>query len=499
MMPELQSRKMNASEQSFENGDFTWKQVISAINHISFTETNSWSCQQPTNSNNAWNLNISNGSLNNNNNKNNSYFVFACAEYTKRLDAYFRAEIGCYKNKKYRWDANKCHFHLAEIWSLIYDVESGNYNVGTSTCFILDYPVFREVFAASYWDRVVHHLVSGYIQEVAERIHYANGDVSHGNRKGHSIFTATKNIQRRMNEHPNGWIYKFDIQGFFMSINREFALKMFLYFESICRPNGYDDEDRLFILYIIRVLVLSDPTQNCKRNSPIEKWDNIPKAKSLFNNNGCGFPIGNFYSQLLAVLLLAIIDMVLHQEHLVDDYCCIFDTIEEVRECRVLVNNIAGAMGIKIHPRKFYIQPVRHGVPFCGRFIYTNRVYIGNRIVKMFRYKMKIYATKIDVNASNARMLQSCFNSYTGVLCHLSAFNIQKEMMSIILGSEWSKIVYFKTKQNHIICEIRKEFYPNVQSLNVIKEIDNYIKQQFYGSNSSRAQRKLPKARKKKW
>lgn len=482
---------MNASEHSEKKGGDTWQQVISTIRHIEIPQ-NAWGVEQTSNANNAWYVNMSNGSLNNNN-KNNAYMVFPVAEYIEELDIFFSSEAECFKNKRYRFDANGCHYHLAQIWSLIYKVLSGTYKPDVSTCFVLDYPVYREVFAGAYWDRVVHHIVAPYIMDIADRLHADNGDVSHGNRKGHSILTATAQIQQRLREHPNGYVARFDIQGFFMSLERTFVLRMFKYYESVYAPRCYSDRMRAIIRYLIHELVLSDPATNCRRNSPLEMWEHVAPNKSLFGNKGKGLPIGNYYSQILAVMALGILDAVLRTPHLVDDYCIIADTIEELHEQLSIANEVAQAMGLTIHPKKIYTQPVRHGVPFCGRFIYANRIYIGKRIIHAFKYKVVRYI-RGEQSARRAARFMSSFNSYTGMMKHTASFNIQKHIMQMVLDTWLMEYVYFEARQNHIVCLLKDRYKPKNISLQEINEINYIIKRSNYGSNYYRSQRRLPKA-----
>lgn len=484
---------MSASEHSEKKGGDTWQQVISSVRHTRHPQ-NSWGVEQTSNANNAWYVNLSNGSISNNN-KTNAYMAFPVADYIEELDEFFRSEGECFRNKKSRLDANRCHYHLAEIWSLIYKVLSRTYTPDKSVCFVLDYPVYREVFAAQYWDRVAHHIVAPYISAVAEQVHYANGDVSHGNRKNHSILTAVSQIQEAMRQFPNGYVMRFDIQGFFMSLDREFVLEVFAYFEQKYPPHGYTEEQRECIRYLIRILVMSDPAINCVRHSPIWMWDNVAPNKSLFNNTGKGLPIGNYYSQILAVLTLALFDCELCTPHLVDDFCIIAPTKEEMHRKFTIANEIAQAAVLKIHPKKIYVQPVRHGVPFCGRFVYPNRVYMGNRSVTAFKWKVYAYMVYAQNEKDAARFMAS-FNSYTGMMKHTAAFNIQVKAMHRALDSPLREYVYFKTRKGQIVCQLKTKYKKTTISRRGIEEINNKIKYSDYGSNYYWSQKRLPKTTK---
>lgn len=162
------------------------------------------------------------------------------------------------------------------------------------------------MFAAKYRDRVVHHLVAPFILKVTEAVHKHNGNISHGNRPRLSAQTAAEQIQRNMRDYPNGVVATMDVSGFFMNICRDMAYEVFVKFCNKFRPDGYSDSQIQQMLWILYTLIHHDPTSDCVRNSPISMWDLIAAHKSIFNANGKGLPIGNFYSQLIANLVLSV-------------------------------------------------------------------------------------------------------------------------------------------------------------------------------------------------
>lgn len=472
------------------------------MRHVAFATGNMWVVEQSNSANNAWYVN--GASSFNTNNKTNSNQVWPCAEYERLVYKFFEAEYRCFENKKSKWDANRFHYHLALLIPIIQSVLSGTYIPSPNKCFILSYPVWRECFAAYYPDRTVHHFIVPYILEVSEKVHRMNGNLSHGNRPGQSILTATEQLQKQMQEHPNGIVYKFDIQGFFMNIDREFAFKVFLYFEQRFRPEGYSEMERLMIIETLYKLLTFDPTQNCIIKSPEIAWTHIKKEKTLFGKIGIGLPIGNFYVQVIAVLKLALVDMFLQLTHLVDDYVGVEDSedgvwehkIEKVRAKLALAREILNALGLTMHPKKLYIQPVRHGVPFCGRFVFGNRVYISNRTIHAINYRLYRFLEG-PINEDTSLSMLNSFNSYTGQLKFLTEYNTQMYMEKLIGNSDFRKYVYFKHKKNQIICKLKEEYKPLNKSDKAIKYLDKQLKHYRYGRNYHRTHCGLSKASKK--
>jgi len=57
----------------------------------------------------------------------------------------------------------------SKIIELRNDLVNGTYTISPSICFIILDPVQREVFAADFRDRIIHHLIYNYIYELFDR------------------------------------------------------------------------------------------------------------------------------------------------------------------------------------------------------------------------------------------------------------------------------------------------------------------------------------------
>ncbi len=450
---------------------------IASLNDRSVLPTgNSWTCQQ-NNANNAYYVTIPSGTVNNNN-KNNTNAVVPVAASDRLLDLLFEAEGDCWRNKKRRFDAARFHYNLKEVFELEDKLREHVYIPGTSTCFVLNYPRYREVFAAMYRDRVVHHLVAPFILSVSEKVHEYNGNISHGNRCNYSTRTAAEQIQRNMREYPNGVVATMDVSGFFMNIVRNMAYDVFVDFSRRFVPTGYTANEVEELLELLYKLIMHDPANDCIRTSPLSAWFNVAENKTLFNKNGKGLPIGNFYSQLIANLVLAVWGMAVFALSLdckitqfVDDMCIVAANADIIRKVREESERVLSLLKLTLHPTKFYIQPVRHGVCFCGKVIYRNRVYIGNRTVRACKNSIRL-AIK-NYSLENAYKLQCSFNSYIGFMCHYRSYNIQKELMYKVLDSDYKQWLYFDIYKGKIVCKVKNEYKPktiHVRELHELKE-----------------------------
>ena len=88
-----------------------------------------------------------------------------CDLLTDLFTAYFCAR----KNKRNTASQVRFERNLSENLIRLYDdLASGRYQVGRIMCFIIRDPVIREVFAASFRDRIVHHLLYNWLMPIFE-------------------------------------------------------------------------------------------------------------------------------------------------------------------------------------------------------------------------------------------------------------------------------------------------------------------------------------------
>jgi retron-type reverse transcriptase len=91
-----------------------------------------------------------------------------------------------------------------------------------SKCFIIDYPKKREIFAAMFRDRIVHHLYFNYTHELFERTFIQDSYSCIKERGTHYGISRIRDFARKASENWQRPCYAIhlDIRGYFMHINR---------------------------------------------------------------------------------------------------------------------------------------------------------------------------------------------------------------------------------------------------------------------------------------
>ena len=228
--------------------------------------------------------------------------IFSAYNHDQLLLDLFQAYYDARRNK--RNTINALNFETDyehHVIKLHEEIINGNYQIKPSICFINYKPVQREIFAADFRDRVVHHLVYNYIAPIFDKT-FINDSYSCRQGKGthYGIKRVGKFIRScSQNYHNDCYILKLDIKGYFMSISRD---KLYEIVKSHLIKYQYtSDFDFQLVLSLIKQIIFNDPTKNYIMKGKQSDWEGLPPSKSLFHSdNGKGFPIDNLTSQLFS-------------------------------------------------------------------------------------------------------------------------------------------------------------------------------------------------------
>jgi retron-type reverse transcriptase len=361
------------------------------------------------------------------------------------LEDLFIAYYDARRNK--RNTLNQLQFELRledNLLDLYHRLKNRTYRPGRSVAFVIEKPVKREVFAADFSDRVVHHLYFTYVNEIFER-NFIDDSYSCRQEKGtlygvrrleHHIRSCSQNYTREC------YVLKLDISGYFMSIDRArlYAVieeTLHRYARRKNRSGEYfsDALDYDLLLFLSRAIALHDPVSDCIVKGRPSDWAGLPSDKSLFlTPPGCGLPIGNLTSQLFSNVYLDVFDQYvkreLHIKHYgryVDDFYLVDNSKDRLKHCIVAIRDFLRCrLGLVLHPRKIYLQPVCRGALFLGIIVKPYRRYAGRRTTTNFKQSL---ARGAAFYGSDAVALQQTLNSYLGYLGHHRTYRLRKTFL----------------------------------------------------------------------
>jgi RNA-directed DNA polymerase len=180
--------------------------------------------------------------------------------WRRRENGWVDAFIDCIRGKRGSHDCENYligNFEL-DLWMLIYEVETKSYTPGKSKCFVVTRPRPREIFAAFFRDRIVQHWAANKLEPMFEERFMRLGDVSFNCRKGHGTWDAIERLQ--YTPCSGDWIGKYDLQNFFMSIDKRLLLRKVSAFVYL----HYVGSDKEVLMWLLEVIIMHCPQENCE-------------------------------------------------------------------------------------------------------------------------------------------------------------------------------------------------------------------------------------------
>jgi len=339
---------------------------------------------------------------------------------------------------------------LVAVWE---SIRYGHYEPDFSDCFMRKKPVLREVFAAAYIDRIVHHWIDLRLDPILEKRFQAQGNVSKNCRIGEGCLSAVMRMDEMIKEvsknyTQDAYIFKGDLKSFFMSMSKSLLWEMI----DIFVRDNYKGDDIECLLYLLRVVIFHQPQKKCHRKSPLHLWDKLPKDKSLFYNDPeRGVAIGNLPSQKFANFIGSVFDYyvtvicgIKHYVRFVDDFGFVMRFKEDILKNIPLLNSyLKEQLLLELHPKKIYIQHFSKGVLFVGAFILPNRIYISNRVVGNIYDAVNKYnkIAKEGFCEAHIETFVATMNSYYGLMRHFNTYNLRRKIGKLI-APEWWQYIY---------------------------------------------------------
>jgi hypothetical protein len=207
-----------------------------------------------------------------------NYYKFNKRERHYLKVGLFAAYYECRRNKRRTHNAMRFELNQEEeVTSLYEELLTGNYQVGLSRAFIVFEPVQREIFAADFRDRVIHHYIIARLEPVFERLFIYD---SYSCREGKGTHFGVSRIDGfirscSQNYTRDCYVLKVDIQGFFMNIRKEILLEKVLFI----LKKQYKGFDKELLSDLCKKVILHNPVPDCIVKGVERNWEGLPKNK----------------------------------------------------------------------------------------------------------------------------------------------------------------------------------------------------------------------------
>jgi len=339
------------------------------------------------------------------------------------LEKIYQAYRDCQKRKKNTINYLKFEINREKnLVALLQELKSHNYRISKHICFVVTEPTIREIFAADFRDRIVHHILYNEVKKIFDEGFVEN---SFANRIGKGTHKGVDKIKEYLMEvSPDTYYLKLDIRSFFCSINKDILYNIVA--EKIKNaPKSYGWKKD--ILWLSNKIIYHDPAKDCHFRGRIELRGLIPKEKSLFHSNSKGLPIGNLTSQFFANVYLDQLDKFIYSlgykyyVRYVDDFIVLGDR-EIIQDVPKIKEFLEKRLDLKMHDKKIKFQQVSKGIDFLGYFIKPDYVLVRRKVVGRFKDKM------YRLENPTIKELLATANSYFGHFIHANSYKLRKAL-----------------------------------------------------------------------
>ncbi|MBU4257662.1 reverse transcriptase/maturase family protein [Patescibacteria group bacterium] len=311
-----------------------------------------------------------------------------------------------------------------------------------STTFVVTEPKIREIFAADFRDRIVHHLLYNCLVPVWEPKFIFDSYACRKSKGTHkaSIIRLRQFLRKiTANNRKNAFCLQADIKSFFTSINHDTL------FNLIQKHTRNPD-----ILWLLKTIIYHNPTKNPIKRGQLSLFNQVPPDKSLFHiPKNQGLPIGNITSQFFANVYLNELDQFVKHRlkakyyiRYVDDFLILHQDLEILNKWRRQINHfLQEKLALKLHPKKQKIYPINQGIDFLGYVIKPTHILNRKRVVKALKIKLWHFNKKIlSLNLEHPirlwtpelcddfKKIFACVNSYFGMFIHADTYHLREHL-----------------------------------------------------------------------
>lgn len=356
-----------------------------------------------------------------------------------------RAWLACRRRK--RSTVRACLYEHGLLDNLVATrdaLRGQNWRPSPPVVFTVEQPKAREVYAAQFEDRVVHHWLVPQLEAVIDRdfIHDAAS-----NRVGRGSHFAVKRLQSFMRRHQGqGWFLQLDVANFFNSIHHPTLLALLAAkLRKAVRQRGMElEQARLCYRIASRIIRQPCAAEGIRLASARGEQNRVPAHKRLESAPPeTGLPIGNLTSQFFANLYLNELDQFVKHElkcsgyvRYVDDCILVHRDREVLAQWHERIGAfLTIALRLKLKSGQI-LAPVGNGADFLGYIVRPGYLLVRRRVVGNLRERLK---------ALEGELLRRCSG---GLVLSLPA--PVRERLRATLASYWG---HFRHAASHHLCQ----------------------------------------------
>ncbi|WOO31812.1 RNA-directed DNA polymerase [Diaphorobacter limosus] len=370
--------------------------------------------------------------------------------------ALHQAWQACRRGKQGTRKAQRYGLHLLDnLVQTSVALQTHAWHPSPATRFVTLHPKPREILAADFGDRVVHHLLVPWLERLYEPVFIAD---SFANRKGKGTHAAVRRLQAFARSQQAlasgqgaGHYLQLDIANFFNSIQRRtlFGLLQARVQRDLRRPTSHarhcPPDEAAHMLWLARQLLTGNPALGARYQGRVQDLLRVPAHKQLIHAAPeIGLPIGNLTSQFFANVYLNELDQFIKHQLKVRHYVRYVDDFVLLHHCPQQLAQWRSAITAFLHQRLGLalrdagrLAPVANGIDFLGYIVRPHYLLVRRRVLGHLHGKLAQIRQhwqrgdgSLHCTAQQADQLHAMLASYWGHIRHAHSHRTRAQVLA---------------------------------------------------------------------
>lgn len=378
-----------------------------------------------------------------------------------------------------------------ELVPLCHEINNFEVLPREGTAHIIFEPRVREIVCAASAKKVMQTFYIMQMQPYLERFMYH--DDSYSCRPGKGGLKAIQQLNEYIYEETRGYtdldgimLAKVDIQAFFMNLN---CFQVCDIVTDFIDEYMSDHPHRELLKYLTRIIYLAATKDHIKDMASKAERALLEPQKSVLNQPYYkGVPIGDWTSQTAGLIITTeplryLASLGYKFVHYTDDTTvvvrCEWRWLEDVERLEIYYKE---RYGLTLHPKKRYLQHVSKGVELLGFKLRFGRILPSDRIYHNMMWYLDRTIKKSTENSIYAvaykDKIQQTVNSYLGLLQHMNAFKLRRDVCRRIEASPIGEV--FEASDDYKKISIKPEYSTAAYYEREYKLLKQQLKSTFY-------------------
>jgi len=373
----------------------------------------------------------------------------------------YQAYKACRRGKRSSHNTQRYEVNLLDhLVSTSEALQSRRWSPTRSVSFVCTRPKAREIHAADFADRVVHHLLVPRLEALYEPLFVHD---SYSNRKGKGTHAAVDQLQSFMrkvscNGKRRAHYLQLDVRNFFNRVDRRILLGLLLVrLTKSLQQQKISQREYGEMGWLCTVMLQQNAAKGAIQRGFPASFDAVPSYKKLANApDGCGIAIGNLTSQFFANVYLNELDQWIKHDlksrfyiRYVDDFVLLHESEAQLMLWRKQIQiYLQDRLGLALKAINAPV-PISSGCDFLGYVTRPNYRLVRRRAVHHCEEALraiekevihkKCGGVAIMLKKRDRERLQAMLCSYFGHYFHASSFKLQQHIFSCFV---WLNVIF---------------------------------------------------------